>query len=58
MGRLGAFRRDESGATVIEYGLVAAMIAVTVIVAFMVFGNNLVGLFDFVATRSGNAMGS
>lgn len=58
MGRLGAFLRDESGATVIEYGFVAAMIAVTIIVALMAFGSNLIGLFDFVATRSQTAMGS
>ena len=58
MGRLGEFLRDDSGATAIEYGLVAAMIAVGIIVALTTFGSSLLGLFNFVSTRSETAMGS
>jgi pilus assembly protein Flp/PilA len=50
------FIRDEDGATAIEYGLITALIAVGLIVAFTVFGQSLLGLFGFVRDRSGNAM--
>lgn len=43
---------DESGATAVEYGLVAALIAVAVIVAMTATGNNLTGLFDSVEERA------
>lgn len=39
-----AFRDDECGATAIEYGLIAALIAVAVIASFSVLGNSLVNL--------------
>ena len=38
------FVGDEAGATAIEYGLIAALIAVAVIGSFSVFGNSLVNL--------------
>jgi len=42
---------DESGATAIEYGLIAALIAVAAIVAFQLVGTNLSGIFNSVATK-------
>jgi pilus assembly protein Flp/PilA len=45
--RLG---RDESGATAIEYGLIAALIAVVIIGALSVLGTNLSTTFQNVAT--------
>ena len=45
--RLG---RDESGATAIEYGLIAALIAVVVIGAVTMVGTNLSTMFQTVAT--------
>ena len=54
--RLEDFRRDERGATAIEYGLIAAMIAVGIIVAMTAFGAGLSNMFNFVAARSANAM--
>jgi pilus assembly protein Flp/PilA len=39
-----AFEEDESGATAIEYGLIAALIAVAVVVSFSIMGNSLVNL--------------
>ena len=42
--------RDESGATAIEYGLIAALIAVAAIAAFQLVGTNLSGIFNTVAT--------
>lgn len=43
------FVRDESGATAIEYGLIAALIAVVVIGAVSTVGSNLSGTFSTVA---------
>jgi len=42
--------RDESGATAIEYGLIAALIAVAAIAAFKLVGTNLSTIFNTVAT--------
>lgn len=58
MNKLAEFLADESGATAIEYGLVAAMIAVGIIVALTTFGSSLLGLFNYVSERSQSAMGS
>jgi pilus assembly protein Flp/PilA len=41
---------DESGATAIEYGLIAALIAVAAIAAFRLVGTNLSTIFNTVAT--------
>jgi pilus assembly protein Flp/PilA len=43
------FVRDESGATAIEYGLIAAGIAVVIITAVQLVGSNLSGTFQCVA---------
>lgn len=42
--------RDESGATAIEYGLIAALIAVAIIAALGVLGTNLSALFEGIAS--------
>lgn len=44
------FLRDEEGVTAIEYGLIAALIAVAIIVATRLVGTNLSALFDRIAT--------
>ena len=44
------FIKDESGATAIEYGLIAAGIAVAILVAVQSVGTNLTALFNTVAT--------
>jgi pilus assembly protein Flp/PilA len=43
------FISNESGATAIEYGLIAALIAVVVITAVTTIGTNLKGTFNNVA---------
>jgi pilus assembly protein Flp/PilA len=43
--------KDESGATAIEYGLIAALIAVAAIAAFQLVGTNLSSIFNTVATK-------
>ena len=42
--------RNEDGATAIEYGLIAALIAVAAIAAFQLVGTNLSSIFNTVAT--------
>ncbi len=45
------FIDDEAGVTAIEYGLIAALIAVAIIVGAGLLGTNLNGLFDKIATK-------
>lgn len=45
------FLKDESGATAIEYGLIAALVAVAIIGALTVLGNNLTQTFNSVSTE-------
>lgn len=40
------FMTDENGATAIEYGLIAAGIAVAISAAVFAFGDDLVALFE------------
>jgi pilus assembly protein Flp/PilA len=42
--------RDESGVTAIEYGLIAALIAVAAIASFQMVGSSLSTTFNTVAT--------
>ena len=48
--RFYAFLKDESGATAIEYGLIAALISVVIITAVKLVGTNLDTTFNSVAT--------
>lgn len=47
---ISRFVRDEFGATAIEYGLIAALIAVVIITALTSIGTNLNTKFSSVAT--------
>ena len=49
------FLQDESGATAIEYGLIAALVSVAAIAALGAVGNELSDLFNMVASELGNA---
>ena len=42
------FLKDESGATAIEYGLIAALIAVVIISAVGLVGNKLTAVFTTI----------
>jgi pilus assembly protein Flp/PilA len=46
---LSRFVRDESGATAIEYGLIAALIAVAIIGALTALGSSLSTTFSSVS---------
>jgi pilus assembly protein Flp/PilA len=50
MSKISAFLRDESGATAIEYGLIAALISVVIITAVTLVGTNLTATFQAIAT--------
>jgi pilus assembly protein Flp/PilA len=45
------FLKDESGATAIEYGLIAALVSVAAIVALRAMGDSLEGIFGVVQTE-------
>ena len=49
------FARDEEGVTAIEYGLIAALIAVVIIGAVTIVGSRLCATFNTVATSLGGA---
>lgn len=49
------FIEDESGATAIEYGLIAALISVAIISAATTLGTEIAGTFTKVSTELGKA---
>ena len=51
MNTLAKFIDDESGATAIEYGLIAALIAVGIIAAATTLGGGLSTLFNNISTK-------
>jgi pilus assembly protein Flp/PilA len=51
-----SFIRDENGSTVIEYALIAAMIAVACIASFNSLGGSSSGGWGNVANKVGDAM--
>jgi pilus assembly protein Flp/PilA len=53
---LSRFAQDESGVTAIEYGLIAALIAVVIISAVTVVGSDLSTVFSFVGTSLNTAI--
>ena len=51
------FVKAESGATAIEYGLIAALVSVVIITAITSMGTNLTSTFDSIATALGGVSG-
>jgi pilus assembly protein Flp/PilA len=52
---LASFVRDESGATAIEYGLIAALISVVIIATITAVGTQLTKTFTSVSTALSTA---
>lgn len=52
--RIFRMLRDEDGATAIEYGLIAALIAVAAVTSFQAFGGGLSNMWDSVSTTMEN----
>jgi pilus assembly protein Flp/PilA len=46
---LRAIAADQDGATAIEYGLIAGLIAVAIVTAVTAVGGDLTGLFNVIA---------
>lgn len=55
LNALKSFVRDDSGATMIEYGLIAALVSVAAIAALVTLGGDLTGIFGKVSTCLTNA---
>lgn len=51
---ISRFLKDESGATAIEYGLIAALIAVVCITALTGIGDNLKKTFETIESDIGS----
>jgi pilus assembly protein Flp/PilA len=51
MNMLTRLLKDDAGVTAIEYGLIAALIAVVIITAVTTVGSNLKSTFNTVATN-------
>lgn len=50
MSKFTRFIKDESGATAIEYGLIAALIALAIVVGAGAVGNSIGSNFNNIAT--------
>ncbi len=57
MNTIARFVDDESGATAIEYGLIAALIAVGIIAAASALGGSLSSLFEGISGQLDGASG-
>ena len=53
MKRLLKFLKDEKGAIAMEYGLLAAFIALVIIISVTLLGGNLNNFFNAIATEVG-----
>ena len=51
MSKLSAFLKDESGATAIEYGPIAACVSVVIIATVNAIGSTLNGKFTSISTQ-------
>ncbi len=51
MKLVSKFLKDESGATAIEYGLIAALISVAIIAAATTLGSNISTTFNDIAAQ-------
>ncbi len=50
-GWLGSVIRDRKAVTAMEYGMIAALIAVVIIAAVTTLGNNVSSEFNYVVTN-------
>ena len=57
MKTIRGFLKDDSGATAIEYGLIAALVSVAIIGILGTLGDNLVNTFTTVSNSLGDAGG-
>ncbi len=53
MKKFMRFLKDDEGVTAIEYGLIAALIAVVIILAVTLIGTELDRVFDYIGAELG-----
>ena len=53
--KFAGFLHDESGATAVEYGLIAALVSVAGITALTLMGGSLTNIFNTVGTLISDA---
>ncbi len=51
LGFFRRLRRNESGATAVEYGLIAGLMSVVAIAGFRVAGNHLSATFSYIGNQ-------
>ena len=56
MTKVSRFLNDESGATAIEYGLIAALIGVGIIVSARALGLQLTAVFGYISGQLNTAI--
>ncbi len=56
MTKISRFLKDESGATAIEYGLIAALVGVAIITVLGLMSTNLIAIFQEVADTLAGAL--
>jgi pilus assembly protein Flp/PilA len=49
-------RKDENGATAIEYGLIAGLISIVIITTITMVGSKLENVFNFIGTTLDSAL--
>ena len=55
MRRISDFVRDEGGGTLIEYGLILALVVIAMMVALQVFAAQVTGTLNYVSNEVVNA---
>ena len=50
-----ALALDETGATAVEYGLIAALVSIAGVAAFTSMGSSLTSIFDYIRDLTSNA---
>lgn len=56
INRLINWSREESGQTLVEYGLIVALISVVAIVGLTLVGTNVLAVFNSVGTTLGSTL--
>ena len=56
INRLINWSREESGQTLVEYGLIVALISVVAIIALTLVGTNVSAVFNSVGTTLGSTL--
>lgn len=54
---IGRLRRDDSGATAIEYGLICALVFLVIIAAVSAFAGKSTAMYEYVSDTIGRAIG-